>query len=825
MRNKEIVEDLVNQIWLITEELRSFYWNDFREITLFLLSAYKDDVVSLSKFKRTNDIESLFQLDENTDSFYSDIYDVISSKLKKLKLTHLETILYDFDKLDQQPLSDNFNAVFELLLQKLNDYQSDRAGGSIQPKEVTRLIANLSDLKEDSCVYNPFAGFASYAIALDSYLEYHGQELDASTWVVGKLRLHANGKLGSSSFELADSIDKWKDKEFDLIVATPPFKLHVPRSLVSEITEKPFVSIENFLIEKGIRSLKPNGKLIAVLPSTFLFKGGRETIFKRSLVESNKIDTIISLPSGLFPNTNVSVCVIIFKTMSNQEGRVRMVNASSFFTQINPRTKVLREEDIMQLLNTNKENEHLKYVDNKLIRENDFNLTVKRYFIEKIEGSRLESFTSIVKGRKAPIDEKVKQVQIRDLKSEVFDCTLNTNEIESTLLNRSGFRIIEESCVLVATRFNALKPTFFRYTGETIAIPSSITALKLDESMVKPIYLINELYSTYVTEQLERLRVGTVQTMLRNNDLKSIVIKLASIPEQLATESSIQSVAVRFEELEEQKELLLTGVIADKTESSTSLSHVLGKPLLSINSSLENIQSALSRSNPNWKDIMISARIQYSILDAFQSIAKNIKYIQELADENTALVNISSFELKELYFLKFLSSFVRSERKSLRNNITLHLDVHQDVTELMNNQIIIKGNEQKLIIVLHNLLNNAITHAFKAEDVKNIINIEVLPFINDENVATSLNYDIDTNKSYIEVRVSNTGKAFPKDFTLKDYTRKHFSAGKNRNRGLGGYEVNEILKVHNNGRKALNISSNMEDSEYSSTVSFVIPVI
>ena len=107
----------------------------------------------------------------------------------------------------------------------------------------------------------------------------------------------------------------------------------------------------------------------------------------------------------------------------------------------------------------------------------------------------------------------------------------------------------------------------------------------------------------------------------------------------------------------------------------------------------------------------------------------------------------------------------------------------------------------------------------------NKINIEILPFTRNEREASLLNYDIDGRKSYVEIKVSNTGKPFPKDFTLEDFVRKNFSVGKNRNRGLGGYEVNEIIKAHNEGKKALNISSSKEDQQYSSTVSFLIPII
>ena len=222
------------------------------------------------------------------------------------------------------------------------------------------------------------------------------------------------------------------------------------------------------------------------------------------------------------------------------------------------------------------------------------------------------------------------------------------------------------------------------------------------------------------------------------------------------------------------------------------------------------------------KDEQISTTRQFTLADAFDSISKNVKYVQELVDKNTSLVSVSKFDFQDLQFLKFLSEFVKDEKKSLRDDTILNLDIHEDVKLQMNNQVIIKGNPQKLRIVLINLLDNAKNHAFTNKSYSNKINIEILPFTANEQEASYFNYDIDGHKSYVEVK---TGKPFPRDFTLKDFVRKNFATGNTANKGLGGYEVNEILKAHNDGKRALNIISNRDNLEYSSTVSFIIPLI
>lgn len=825
--NKDIVENISNVVWRCVDILYQSGRGESTNLILFLLSAFKDDTFPhIQNINNYNWLEEFFQ-ELKYDSFYNKIFNVYSEDLKNIHPNAFTEVVQSFYQIDKYQLKNNFPEVFEYLLQKLIDYQGKRSGESVQPKEISRLVIELANLDNKAKIYNPFAGLASFSIYLKNNQEYHGQEINISTWALGQLRLRAHSKGYGYSYELGNSIENWNEfQKFDLIVATPPFKMRVPRFSSYYIPgAESYYDVESFLIDKGIHSLSNNGKLITVFSLSFLFSGGRLAKLKRWLIDNDLIETIITLPSGLLSNTSIPVCIIVFKTISSRPGYVKFIDASSFFIKEGPRNKRLNDYELIKLINEDTENEFLKYINVEEIYNNDFDLSVGRYFLKCIEGTKISEFSSIIKGLGAPINELMKQVQIRNLKDDVFDSILTSDELENTLVKRGTFRLIDESCLLIATRWNTLKPTYFRYTGEPIVISRAIVALKLDESVVDPTFLINEFSADYVKEQLDSYRVGSVQPMLRNKDLVKLIFQLPSMQEQKAKVSGIIELSKRLRKIKSEKENILSGIHKEETESSTSLSHILGKPLLSIGSSIEIIQNALSNLDPEWKNYLISKKRQFTLVDAFDSITKNVKYIQELADKNTSLVSVSNFELTELHFLKFLSEFVKDEKKSLNNNISLNLDIHEDIKELMDNQVLIKGNPQKLRIALVNLLDNAKNHAFTNKGNSNKINIEILPFINNEEEASYFNYDIDGKKSYVEVKVSNTGSSFPKDFTLRDYVRKNFAAGKTRNRGLGGYEVNEILKAHNEGKNALNIISNKEDSEYSTTVSFIIPIL
>lgn len=823
--NNENIKFISHEVWRIFDVLRGSLPIENLQVVLFLLSAYKDGLIDDSRYRYYGDINhEVLNLILN-DGKYNSVIEIYSPIIKSFDPQKLEEILHFLSLINKNDLNENFSKIFDALLYRLSVAQGKYSGEFIQPVEISRFIMNLANLPDYATVYNPFAGVASFGTFLNRNQQYFGQEYNKRTWALGMLRLMAYGH-DDFNYKLDDSIEHWNNFEkFDLVVASPPFNLPISKNIYSMFTGEHYNKVENFLVEKGIHSLKNNGQLIAMFPFSFLFKGGHIGRLKKRLIENNLIDTIISLPSGLLSNTSIPVCIIVFKITPIREGYIRFVDASTFFIKEGPRNKTLNENELNCLLNNDNENEFLRYVSNTEIYKNELDLSVKRYFLKSIEGSLMSTFTEIINGHKVPQNVKIKQVQIKNLKDEVFDGILTSNDLEIKLITKPLFKVIEESCILVCTMWNTLKPTYFKYTGEAIAIANGIIALKLKENIVDPTFFINELASVYVKEQLDSYRIGNIQKNIRIKDLQNIVIQLPSMQEQRAKVSGILEISSRIKELESNKEDLLSGIKKEETESSTSLSHILGKPLLSIGSSLEIIMSSLTKEYPNWKDIMISERRQFKMSDAFESISKNVKYIQELTDENTALVSVSSFNLTEINFLKFLSEFVKNEKKSLKNNIELKLDIHEDIKAQLNNNVIVLGNEQKLKIVLINLIDNAKQHAFIDKKMEDKINIEILPFTGNEKEASYLNYDINVRKSYVEVKVSNTGKPFPKDFTLEDYARKNFAVGKTRNRGLGGYEVNEIIKVHNEGKKALNIFSSDEGQKYSSIVSFLIPII
>jgi type I restriction enzyme M protein len=114
-----------------------------------------------------------------------------------------------------------------------------------------------------------------------------------------------------------------EEEKYTLVLANPPFA----GSLDYENTAKDLLQIvktkktELLFLALFLRLLKPGGRAAVIVPDDVLFgssKAHRE--LRRILVEDQKLDAVVSLPSGAFkPYAGVSTAILVF-TKTNSGG-------------------------------------------------------------------------------------------------------------------------------------------------------------------------------------------------------------------------------------------------------------------------------------------------------------------------------------------------------------------------------------------------------------------------------------------------------------------------------------------------------------------------
>lgn len=780
------LEAVKSKIWMMFDILRSEnISSDDYHVVLFLLSAYKDNLVTIDIVNDNHHLKERLneRLRNSNYEYYEQYAPIIQSfepsiqRLSENGIRHLFSVLVEINK---QVLTENFPDVFDSVLYRISQSQGRYAGEFIQPVELTRFMCGLADLKKDAKVFNPFAGLASFGVYLDQGQDYFGQELNQKTWALGALRLMAYERPGSSRYVCDDSILHWpkESEKFDLILSNPPFGMrlgHHYRDIEPNIR-----TIEQFLIEKGIQSLKQNGKLIALLPQGFLFRGMHEQRLREHLVEEDLIDTIISLPGGLLLHTGIPLIILVLDKNKKLPGRVKFVDAKNFVIAKGPREKVLNDYSLNSFIHSDKEDDNVvKTVYNKQIRDNDYNLSVARYFQKQIDGVKLGDILELVRGQRGNLPETGKLIRIRDLKDDKVDFTLDVSSVEETELRRPDIHLVSESCLLLAMRWRTLKPTLFEFKGEPIFRSQDILSFKVNEAIADKAYLINELHADYVQEQLESYRLGaSVMPFIRKDDLMEVVIKIPSIEEQRAKVQGIYELSDKVKSLQEERNALVHGKTLKQFSEFASLKHTLGRPRQNILDWSDNLLDFLTKKKEGFEALNKAFTEFYDIdiISALKEIKRDVNFITDVLEKGENGLVLSEYE-KQVIPLS---------------------DINSIINELSNNgfnfkikKLLLKGEKLKergiyanktlLKTLLDNILTNANKYAFDKKATGNEVVIELT--------------EVDDSLS-MEIR--NNGKPFPKNFDREKFITKYSTADSSNGSGLGGYDIHRIASDFNN---------------------------
>lgn len=137
-------------------------------------------------------------------------------------------------------------------------------------------------------------------------------------------------------------------------------------------------------LQHMVASLISDGVMATIMPHGVLFRGGQEKIIRAGIVEDDIIEAIIGLPPKLFYNTGIPACVVAINKNKPEHlrNKILFINADREFGE-GRNQNYLRPEDIEKIVTVFDAKKDIpKYsrlVDIKEIRDNDFNLNVRRY--------------------------------------------------------------------------------------------------------------------------------------------------------------------------------------------------------------------------------------------------------------------------------------------------------------------------------------------------------------------------------------------------------------------------------------------------------------
>lgn len=256
---------------------------------------------------------------------------------------------------------------------------------------------------------DPTVGSGSLLLTVGKHLDldeqkklyYYGQEKNTATYNLARMNLLLHGvRPEKMTVRNGDTLSNdWPEDpekpnegvQFDAVVMNPPYsvknwnrsglKVSDPRFEFAGILPPDSKGDFAFLLH-GLFHLSSSGTMAIVLPHGILFRGGSEGEIRKRLLDKNRIDTIIGLPSNLFTNTGIPVLILILKKNKNLNDPVLVIDASREFIKMG-KQNVLQEKHIARIVDTYLERSEEEGYSSLVYREdiikNDYNMNIPRY--------------------------------------------------------------------------------------------------------------------------------------------------------------------------------------------------------------------------------------------------------------------------------------------------------------------------------------------------------------------------------------------------------------------------------------------------------------
>lgn len=376
------------------------------------------------------------------DANWTDKAKLSDERLKNL-IEHMSKIKVGNTNYSADVMGDSY----EFLIKKFADLSKKNAGEFYTPRSIVKLLIMLLDPQIGETVYDPACGTGGMLIEAIRYMKgdkltygrIYGQEKNLSTSAIARMNLFLHGAkdfkvtqgdtLRSPNYHEGGML-----KTFDCVVANPPFSLMSwgAEQFSSDIYGRntwgsPSDSNADYAwLQHMVKSMnQKTGRCAVVLPQGVLFRGGKEGKIRKQLIESDKLECVITLAGGVFYSTGVSACILLLNNdkKNDHKGHLCMIDATDLHTAQRAQ-KIMTDNDIRKVFefyNDYKDVvEKVKVVSIPDIREKDYTLSINNY-IEKKER------------------EIVQPAEVRKQYFEAFDEMLKAEEKMRSLLMEGGY--------------------------------------------------------------------------------------------------------------------------------------------------------------------------------------------------------------------------------------------------------------------------------------------------------------------------------------------------------------------------------------------------
>jgi type I restriction enzyme M protein len=204
-------------------------------------------------------------------------------------------------------------------------------------------------------------------MASKKYLRAFDNDSGMTMLRIGSMNLMLHG-IESPQFFYMDTLSKSfnDEREYDVILMNPPFKGAVDKGDVHPSLPSDTTKSELLFLHLILRALEMGGRAAVIVPDGVLFGSSRAHVeLRRRLIEENRLDGVVSMPSGVFkPYAGVSTAVLLL-TRGAQTKDIWFYDMAHDGFSLDDKRQKVEENDIPDILECWKKRADKKFVESR----------------------------------------------------------------------------------------------------------------------------------------------------------------------------------------------------------------------------------------------------------------------------------------------------------------------------------------------------------------------------------------------------------------------------------------------------------------------------
>ena len=266
----------------------------------------------------------------------------------------------------------------------------------------------------DDVVCDPACGTAGFLVETGIYLRqlfekelldneklehfnkhmFTGYDVDRTMLRIGAMNMMMHG-IENPRIAYKDSLSEQNNEseQYTVVLANPPFKGSIDASTISPDLSKVVKTkkTELLFLALFLRMLRVGGRAAVIVPDGVLFgSSNAHKGIRREILERNRLQAVISMPSGVFkPYAGVSTAILFFtKTGHGGTDKVWFYDMRSDGFSLDDKRQPVQDNDIPDILErfehleteeSRERTEQSFFVTYDEIKANDFDLSINKY--------------------------------------------------------------------------------------------------------------------------------------------------------------------------------------------------------------------------------------------------------------------------------------------------------------------------------------------------------------------------------------------------------------------------------------------------------------